>query len=130
MAAAYGLAEALPPAAILDHLVALNRDRVREEAAGHVRWLRPAFQAPASIPAATQASLDVGAAPAPAPLGAPEWPRDLAGQFVALRGLLAAGPAGPAALRRPPRADTLRDLLAAMQAMGQAGPLGDGRWAG
>ncbi len=32
--------------ALLERLVALNAERTREEAAGHIRWLRPAFQKP------------------------------------------------------------------------------------
>jgi len=32
--------------ALLERLVALNAERAREEAAGHIRWLRPAFQKP------------------------------------------------------------------------------------
>jgi uncharacterized protein with FMN-binding domain len=34
------------PGALLTRLVALNAQRAREEAAGHIRWLRPAFQDP------------------------------------------------------------------------------------
>ena len=48
--AAYGWADlALPrdEATLLTRLVALNADRVREEAAGTVRYLRPAWQDPA-----------------------------------------------------------------------------------
>jgi hypothetical protein len=37
--------EELPDAAILERLVALNRERAAEEAAGRVRWLRPEYQA-------------------------------------------------------------------------------------
>ena len=37
---------------LLERLVALNAERAREEAAGQIRWLRPAFQNPqASLPA-------------------------------------------------------------------------------
>jgi len=44
--AAYGLAAQADAAAILTHLVHLNTQRATEEAQGHVRWLRPAFQNP------------------------------------------------------------------------------------
>jgi len=44
--AAYGLPAQADAAAILTHLVHLNTQRATEEAQGHVRWLRPAFQNP------------------------------------------------------------------------------------
>ncbi|MFT3813384.1 MAG: class I SAM-dependent DNA methyltransferase [Acidovorax sp.] len=43
---AYGLAPSVDTDAILTHLVQLNARRTQEEAQGHVRWLRPAFQNP------------------------------------------------------------------------------------
>ena len=51
MADAYGWGEEwrrapLPPAEIVRRLVALNAARAAEEAAGHVRWLRPDYQIP------------------------------------------------------------------------------------
>ncbi len=46
VAAAYGWAADLSENEILGNLVALNQERVREEAAGHVRWLRPEYQIP------------------------------------------------------------------------------------
>ncbi|NGN42559.1 class I SAM-dependent DNA methyltransferase [Mesorhizobium sp. CGMCC 1.15528] len=45
-AEAYGWPVDLPEGQILERLVALNAERAREEAAGHVRWLRPAYQIP------------------------------------------------------------------------------------
>ncbi len=54
--AAYGWSDLAPTAtdALLDRLVALNAERSREEATGHIRWLRPDFQNPASpIPRST-----------------------------------------------------------------------------
>ena len=51
VADAYGWGEEwrrapLPPAEIVRRLVALNAARAAEEAAGHVRWLRPDYQIP------------------------------------------------------------------------------------
>ncbi|WP_428486930.1 class I SAM-dependent DNA methyltransferase [Rhodopila sp.] len=46
VAVAYGWAADLSDNDILARLVALNQERVREEAAGHVRWLRPDYQIP------------------------------------------------------------------------------------
>ena len=45
VAEAYGWDAELSDAAILDHLVALNHARAAEEAQGHIRWLRPEYQA-------------------------------------------------------------------------------------
>ena len=46
VAAAYGWDADLTPAEIVARLVALNAERAAEEAAGHVRWLRPDYQVP------------------------------------------------------------------------------------
>jgi hypothetical protein len=46
VAAAYGWPADLSDNDILVRLVALNQERVREEAAGQVRWLRPGYQIP------------------------------------------------------------------------------------
>jgi hypothetical protein len=43
---AYGWPADLSDDAILERLVALNKQRTLEEAAGHVRWLRPDYQIP------------------------------------------------------------------------------------
>ena len=43
---AYGWPTDLADEQILERLVALNAERAKEEAAGHVRWLRPDYQIP------------------------------------------------------------------------------------
>jgi hypothetical protein len=45
VAQAYGWPVDLSDAAILERLVALNHERAAEEATGHIRWLRPEYQA-------------------------------------------------------------------------------------
>ena len=45
--------------AVLERLVALNAERVAEEARGVVRWLRPAFQQPGAERPPIQASMDI-----------------------------------------------------------------------
>jgi len=45
-AQAYGWRADLTDNQILERLVALNAERAKEEAAGHVRWLRPEYQVP------------------------------------------------------------------------------------
>jgi hypothetical protein len=53
----YGLPATISTDALLTHLVQLNAQRAAEEAAGHIRWLRPAFQDPrAAAQAAQQAN--------------------------------------------------------------------------
>ncbi|MBP7453712.1 MAG: class I SAM-dependent DNA methyltransferase [Ottowia sp.] len=46
---AYGLPAGASTDGVLHHLVRLNAQRAAEEAQGHVRWLRPAFQNPQQL---------------------------------------------------------------------------------
>lgn len=111
--AAYGwsdLADALSnepqPATLtlLQRLVILNAARATEEAAGIVRWLRPAFQNPVSqaavLPEQDQSSmtLEDGYVPAPsnanASAQATAWPLSLPEQVRAVAAALAAAPVG------------------------------------
>jgi hypothetical protein len=50
----YGLSAQVGTDALLTHLVQLNAQRAAEEAAGHIRWLRPAFQDPRAAEQAAQ----------------------------------------------------------------------------
>ena len=125
VAAAYGWPADLPAAAIVERLVALNRERVAEEAAGQVRWLRPAFQAPTEQRRpAEQAGLDVAVDAA-----LPPWPKRVPEQYAALRAQLArGGPAGPADLARRFRGAKpakVREMLELMASIGQTRELGD-----
>jgi hypothetical protein len=92
-------------AVLLQRLVALNAARAAEEAAGTVRWLRPAYQNPAAgqavaLPAQEQASmaLEDGTLPAPAITAgattALHWPKTLPEQVRAVSAALAAAPLG------------------------------------
>ncbi len=130
VAAAYGWPADLPAAAIVERVVALNRERAAEEAAGQVRWLRPAYQAPAEMAQAARKeqlamAMDAGAA-------LPAWPKAVGAQYVALRATLARiGRAGPADLARQfrgVRAAKLAPMLEALAAMGQAREAGGGRY--
>jgi hypothetical protein len=103
VAEAYGWPTDLPAPELLQRLVHLNHQRAREEQAGHVRYLRPAYQAPETV----QAGLVL---PEPAPIAAVKvkgkkatkssgaialsangaevsntWPQELAQQMQALR---------------------------------------------
>ena len=84
---AYGWPADLPDADILTRLLQLNYARQQEEAAGTVRYLRPAYQAPEQ-----QAALALPTATAPTPLaaevGPQPWPAELAQQMQAVRGIV------------------------------------------
>jgi len=128
VADAYGWPVNLPAADVVARVVALNRERLGEEAAGQVRWLRPAFQAPAELRRqAAQAALDVDE-------GAtlPAWPKLVPAQYVALRAALAdAPPSAPADLARRfrgVRPAKLAPMLQALAALGQAREAGGGRY--
>lgn len=109
---------------LLVRLVALNHQRAAEEAGGHLRWLRPAYQAPE----ATQTRADLGtttraATLAPAEVRPRPWPKTLREQVETLRDLLADGPRTldqlAAHFQRKP-AKAVRQLLDALAAMGLA----------
>ena len=92
--AAYGWSDLAPTAtdALLDRLVALNAERSREEATGHIRWLRPEFQNPsAAVNTEKQAKMDL---PEKTPSTAPKtekrsWPPTLPEQVAAIAQTLA-----------------------------------------
>lgn len=83
---AYGWPDNLPDSEILTRLVRLNHKRTAEEAAGHIRYLRPSYQAPGQqqlgidLPTATPTT----AAPV-AEVTRQEWPKELAQQMQAIR---------------------------------------------
>ena len=77
-AQAYGWPVDLTDEEILERLVALNAERAREEAAGHVRWLRPDYQIPrfAKGAKAMTGDLDLGETLVALDKGLPEFPKD------------------------------------------------------
>ncbi|WP_349358160.1 DNA methyltransferase [Stappia sp.] len=79
VAAAYGWPADLGEEEILARLVALNKERAREEARGHVRWLRPDYQIPrfgSDADKAEQIEADLGVAPVAVARGPkPAFPR-------------------------------------------------------
>ena len=123
VADAYGWPVGLTDQQVLVRLVALNAERQAEEAAGHVRYLRPAFQAPGET---TQAEITLDAPTAPASTADPEpWPAETAARALALRRVLreADRPMTVEAVaqrfRRAPRA-AVADLLDTLATLGQA----------
>jgi len=116
---AYGLPPGADTDAILTHLVALNTQRAAEEAAGRVRWLRPAFQnsekslSKPELPAQVQQGLEMdladenndkndsdlsataiasSAAATPAPATVQPWPAALPEQVRAVAQVLTSSP--------------------------------------
>ena len=130
VAAAYGWPADLSAAAIVERVVALNRERVAEEAAGQVRWLRPAYQAPAEVAQAARKEQLAMAMEADAAL--PTWPKAPGAQYVALRAALTrTGRAGPSDLARQfrgVRPARLTPMLEVLAAIGQAREAGEGRY--
>ena len=98
----------------------LNAARQQEEAAGHVRYLRPAFQAPGEVTQATLAVAAEAAAAAPEP-----WPAETKGRALAVRRVLreAERPLTVEAVARRfkgARRAAVADLLDTLAELGQA----------
>lgn len=87
---AYGWPHDLTDEQILERLVALNAERAAEEAAGHVRWLRPDYQIPrfARGAAAKSGELDLGATVVAIDKALPAFPKDKGEQVMAIRAVL------------------------------------------
>lgn len=131
VAAAYGWPVDLTDTDIIARLVALNAERVAEEARGHIRWLRPEFQAPkdTSRPA-VQVEMAVEGAEAGSSRA---WPKEAPSQYVALRAALRGAPASARDIARrfqgaPRRAEQMEAMLQTLVALGQARHLEDGRY--
>ncbi len=147
VADAYGWPAALPDDEILTRLVALNAARATEEATGHVRWLRPAYQAPSEVQASqptllpdlTPSPSSPSSPPSPPHPAAPQpWPDALPAQAAALRDLLATLDepatvdeiaAAFAGRRSAAQRARLTELLDTLAALGQARQDGE-RWGG
>ncbi|RRN66476.1 class I SAM-dependent DNA methyltransferase [Caulobacter sp. 602-1] len=137
---AYGWPRDLTDEQILERLVALNAERAREEAAGHVRWLRPDYQIPrfAKGAAAKSGDLDLGEAPAEADDELLDFPKDAADRPPAvLAALEAAGePLDVPALARRFKKGGKRieqgvvKALTSLVRWGHVTALPDGRFAG
>ena len=89
-AEAYGWPADLSDQQILERLVALNAERAAEEAAGHVRWLRPDYQIPRFGKAAQARSgeLDLGETVVALDKGKPAFPKDRVEQPLAVEEML------------------------------------------
>ena len=142
--AAYGWPDLAPTAtdALLDRLVALNAERSREEATGHIRWLRPEFQNPSStVNREKQAKMELPdnspstAAIPPKPAEKRPWPPTLPEQVAAIAQVLADSPLplDEAAIAerftgKGPWKKRLPQLLETLVALGRARMSDDGRY--
>ena len=88
VAEAYGWPATLPDAEVLTRLVQLNQQRAAEEAAGTMRYLRPAYQAPGQQQGTMALTTVVAAAVDVTPAEAQPWPAELAQQMQALRAVV------------------------------------------
>jgi hypothetical protein len=139
VAAAYGWPLDLPDTEILARLVALNKERAKEEATGLVRWLRPDYQIPRFGTAAEKDQLKLSGGAMRDEVAAkagpkPTFPADDLAQTVAVMGALAASggamdAAGLSAGFRQGRRTIpqIEAVLAALVRMGAVRPLDGGR---
>lgn len=134
---AYGWPRDLSDDDVLERLVALNAERAREEAAGHVRWLRPEFQAPRSGGRAPAKAGSKSPAAVPATPVRPVFPKDPYEHPLAVEAALAAAgrPLGPDDLARAfggrarDRGARVEQALATLALYGRVTALPDGRYA-
>jgi hypothetical protein len=116
---------------LLIRLVALNAERTAEEAKGHVRWLRPDYQAPDAQQGSSKLELgDDEEETAPVAATIQNWPKSMPEQVAVIRALLATAPRSLEALaaqfkRKPVK--SIEPVLTAMQVLGHA-KLDEGQW--
>ncbi len=125
--AAYNWPATLSDAEILEKVVALNRERAREEEQGLIRWLRPEYQQPHNVGAIHELPLPLDdhlPAVKIAPKAKLLWPKNLPEQVQAVRAALnsAAAPSTAETIARTfqrARADKVGELLETLAALGQ-----------
>lgn len=129
---AYGWPDDLDEQEILSRLLALNLERLAEEAHGLIRWLRPEYQAP-HAPRAVQLPSGLVAMPAKAKKAIAPWPGSLPEQAAAVAAVLAAqtNPVSAEqiakAFKRAKR-DRVAELLETLASLGQVRRLEEGRY--
>ncbi len=135
VAKAYGWEWPLSKETILERLVALHDERVQEEKAGTVRWLRPDYQIPRFGKDLPSADLGLAAgAPVPAKKAKrPAFPADVISQIGAIKRLLAHDALTTdeiAARFSGAKAEIVRRHLDILQVMGEVQQNPDGRFQG
>jgi hypothetical protein len=109
---------------LLMRLVALNAQRAAEEAKGHIRWLRPEYQAPEATQTSAELSLETVERTAVAKAqGKQVWPKTMPEQVAIIRTTLAKGPQTldvlAAQFKRKP-IKGVEQVLGALQVLGHA----------
>lgn len=132
VADAYGWPRDLSDEDILYRLVDLNHERAKEEAAGHIRWLRPDYQNPSGeTKQGKTGDLDLGEAPVV--VATTPWPKALPDQIAAVRealdGLGEASPAQVASQFKGAGEKRVLPLLESLVAIGQADVTDSGKYA-
>ncbi|MDP3909022.1 MAG: hypothetical protein Q8Q14_01400 [Gemmatimonadales bacterium] len=137
VANAYGWTWPIEGEVMLERLVALHDERLKEEQSGRVRWLRPDFQIPlfgkALAVAPPSLGLTEGAPATPKRTKRPVWPTDVISQIGAIKQLLSAEAltAEEVASRfSGAKIDIVRRHLDILQVMGEAQQNPDGRYQG
>ena len=138
-AEAYGWPTNLSDEEILQRLVALNAERAKEEAAGHVRWLRPDYQIPrfAKGAVAKSGELALDETVVAIDKGLPAFPTDRYEQPLAVEAALAAAsrPMDAAEIARGFKRGGKRiearvtQVLTTLERYGRILATGDGRYA-
>ena len=131
VADAYGWNAGQPEETILQRLVALNAERRAEEEEGHVRYLRPAYQAPETVETQAELELDIQVGGDGAPAEPLDWPSGLTPRAKAIRAVMthAEEPLTVEQVaqhfHRARRAD-VRELLETLAALGHMRATNDG----
>jgi hypothetical protein len=117
---------------LLTRLVTLNHERAAEEQRGHIRWLRPDYQAPGTATTASQQTQitlpgeddDATTPDSAAPAALLDWPAELPAQVAAVRKLLPTTGPDPETLsasfgrKSQKRSDQITAILATLRALG------------
>ena len=133
VAEAYRWPANLSDGEVLEQLVALNAERAAEEAQGHIRWLRPAYQHPEGTAQRVGIGLELPEA-VKAKVGRQPWPRTLPEQVSAVRGVVS-GLGQPASSKdvaqqfKGARVDKVSELLETLAMLGQVRVVDTGRYA-
>jgi len=133
VAEAYGWPADLEAQEILSRLLALNQERLAEEAQGLIRWLRPEYQAP-HAPRTVQLPSGIVSIPAKVKKAVIPWPGTLPEQAAAVAAVLAAQSKPVSAeqiakaFKRAKR-ERVVELLETLASLGQVRRLEEGRYA-
>jgi len=134
VARAYGWDPGLSEEEILQKLVDLNAERRAEEEEGHVRYLRPEYQAPETVETQAELELDIEIGGDGAPAEPLDWPSDLKARAQVVKAVMthADEPLTTEQVaqhfHRARRSD-VQDLLETLAALGHVTATDDGAYA-